>query len=258
MKLINSRTGIEMFYNERGEGKPHFVLIHGWTGNHTRWGKLPEMLSVDHHVIDYDLRGHSRSEKNISLDYGFSSHVMDLLGLLDVLSIDKAVICGHSMGGMIAQNFALAFPERVEKLVLVATASCMAPTPADKKKLLATSFLFKYLFKAAMFIKNRDKADKTDLFPDMIDDSLSPISKSASDSLVNISKMDLRERVRNLHIPTLVITTDTDKTINIKYAKEPASLIPGTKYVELKGLSHHIPLDDPDSTFNAIENFINE
>ena len=127
MLLKNPRTGINISCHERKQGEKTLILIHGLSGNYTRWFKAAELLSGNRRVIDYDLRGHAESDKGPGMGYTWDEHVEDLAGLMDALGVEKATLAGHSMGGMIAQHFALKYPERVERLVLVATSACIMP-----------------------------------------------------------------------------------------------------------------------------------
>jgi len=94
------------------------VCVHGLTANHTCWASIADILSPDHRVIAYDLRGRGDSEKPPQ-GYSLQIHCQDLVGLLDHLKLKRAVIAGHSLGAHIGLAFAVRFPRRVSKLVLV-------------------------------------------------------------------------------------------------------------------------------------------
>ncbi len=106
------------------------VCVHGLTANHACWASVAEVLSPDHRVIAYDLRGRGDSDKP---DTGYSLHIHcgDLAGLLDRLGLARAVIMGHSLGAHIALRFAVRFPRRVSKLVLVDGAIDVRPEILD-------------------------------------------------------------------------------------------------------------------------------
>ena len=100
-----------------GAGKP-ILCVHGITANCRCWGVLADALAPDHRMIAMDLRGRGQSQKpseGYSLDY----HIKDINCLLDDLSINRAVIMGHSLGAFIGLVFAAEYPDRVDRLILV-------------------------------------------------------------------------------------------------------------------------------------------
>ena len=117
---INS---IEINYRESGEGFP-LLLIHGFTGNLRNWALQVPVLTRGFRMVSIDQRGHGHSEKPTrGEDYSLELMAEDAYGLLQHLGIDGCYLIGHSMGGMVAQHFALAHPEQVRALVLVDTAA---------------------------------------------------------------------------------------------------------------------------------------
>ncbi|MBZ3905777.1 alpha/beta fold hydrolase [Streptomyces griseiscabiei] len=99
-----------------GDGVP-LVFIHGWTANRHRWDHQLAHFSAKRRVIRLDLRGHGESRGAGVRTIGELAR--DVLALLDHLEVERFVLVGHSMGGMISQTITLAHPERVERLVLV-------------------------------------------------------------------------------------------------------------------------------------------
>ena len=112
-------NGHEFAYLDSGEG-PALLFIHGLTGSHRNWALLVEKLDIDHRVVAPDLFGHGASAKVMG-DYSLGAHAATLRDLLDLLGIDRVTLVGHSFGGGIAMQFCYLFPERVERLVLVAS-----------------------------------------------------------------------------------------------------------------------------------------
>lgn len=114
---------LSMSYLERGlpQGVP-IVLIHGFPFNHTMWDPQMKALPNHYRAITYDIRGHGESAVGDG-QYSLEFFVDDLLGLLDHLVIEKAILCGLSMGGYIALRAYERFPERIRALVLCDTRS---------------------------------------------------------------------------------------------------------------------------------------
>jgi pimeloyl-ACP methyl ester carboxylesterase len=111
--------GHELSYVDSGTG-PVVLFIHGILGSHRQWVHLIDRMDDDHRVLVPDLFGHGESAKPAG-DYSLSAHAATLRDLLDHLDIDRVTLVGHSLGGGIAMQFYYLFPERVDRLVLVAS-----------------------------------------------------------------------------------------------------------------------------------------
>src|SRR5690349_10045048 len=101
-------NGIDLFYEETGDGPP-LLLITGLSGNAADWTPLLPALAARHRVIALDPRGAGRSSAPPG-PYTMAQLAADALGLLDHLDVDRAHVVGFSLGGMIAQEMALAAP----------------------------------------------------------------------------------------------------------------------------------------------------
>jgi pimeloyl-ACP methyl ester carboxylesterase len=114
-------NGIELYYEEHGEGEP-LLLIMGWGGNAATWAPQLPGLSEHFRVIAFDNRGAGRSSAPDE-PYSIAQMAEDTVGLLDALDIRRTHVFGISMGGMIAQELALRHPARVNALVLGCTSA---------------------------------------------------------------------------------------------------------------------------------------
>jgi pimeloyl-ACP methyl ester carboxylesterase len=101
-----------------GKG-PVLLLLHGLGCDHTTWAPVIDSLARRYTVIAPDLLGHGRSDKPRA-DYSVGGYANGMRDLLTVLGIDKVTVVGHSFGGGIAMQFAYQFPERTERMVLIA------------------------------------------------------------------------------------------------------------------------------------------
>ncbi len=110
--------GHERAYVKTGEG-PAMLLLHGLGCDHTTWQPVLAALSRRYTVIAPDLLGHGLSAKPRA-DYSVGGYANGMRDLLTVLGIDKVTVVGHSFGGGVAMQFAYQFPERTERMVLVA------------------------------------------------------------------------------------------------------------------------------------------
>lgn len=116
-------NGIKLHYIDTGnrDALP-IVLIHGMTFDHRSWNPQIELLKQNYRVIAYDIRGHGKTDVADG-QYTYKMFVNDLIALLDYLEIDKAVLCGLSMGGIIAIRTYEMYPDRIKALILCDTRS---------------------------------------------------------------------------------------------------------------------------------------
>ena len=127
--LVNNLT---VSYSDHGpDDAPVIILIHGFPFNKSMWNEQIEALKDNYRVIAYDIRGHGNSEPGID-DFFIELFVNDLLRLMEKLGIEKSILCGLSLGGYIALNAVLKYPDRFDGLILNDT-QCIADTPEIKE-----------------------------------------------------------------------------------------------------------------------------
>jgi pimeloyl-ACP methyl ester carboxylesterase len=127
-------NGIDINYEVHGDGTP-LVLTHGYSATLEMWREQVPAFSAKYRLVIYDSRGHGKTTAPSDMNaYDLArDYVADKLALMDHLGIDKAHAGGLSMGGMVAQEFALQHPDRVKALLLFDTGpgmSAMAQDPA--------------------------------------------------------------------------------------------------------------------------------
>lgn len=111
-------NGIRHYYEITGEGE-WLVLIHGWAGSRLMWKKEVDYLSQYFKVLNYDLRGHGLTGPSSLKKYDLQLISDDLNVLMEELKIKKAHICSLSLGAVVAQGFALFYPEKVKSMVMI-------------------------------------------------------------------------------------------------------------------------------------------
>lgn len=125
-------NNFDLSYDDVGEGNIPIIFLHGYPFDKSMWQGQLDFLKSAYRLIACDIRGFGKStdeESPLSIDL----FAEDLIGLMDKLDIDKAIVCGLSMGGFIALNALKRFPSRFEALVLCDT-QCIADTMEVKEK----------------------------------------------------------------------------------------------------------------------------
>ena len=160
---------LRISYSDEGpDHAPVIILIHGFPFNKSMWNKQMEVLIENNRVIAYDIRGHGHTAAGTE-DFSIELFVNDLLGLMDALKIETAMLCGLSMGGYIALNAIQNFPKRFKALILC-DSNCTADAPeAIEKRMMAIESIEKYgvehyanemlknLFAPESFVTNKEK-----------------------------------------------------------------------------------------------------
>lgn len=105
------REGVRLSYLEGGSGEQALLFIHGWCCDGTLWRDQTDAFAPRHRIIAVDLRGHGDSDKP-EQDYTIAGFAEDVAWLCRELELERPVIVGHSMGGVIALNVARRWPGR--------------------------------------------------------------------------------------------------------------------------------------------------
>ena len=114
-------NGVRMWYKETGQGEP-IIQIHGSGFGHFNFATATPILSQTFRCVDFDMRGYGQSERPFQ-QYSMEVWADDVAGLMDHLGVRTAHIHGTSMGGMVAQQFAAKYSDRVQRLVINCSAA---------------------------------------------------------------------------------------------------------------------------------------
>ncbi|GKQ33902.1 alpha/beta fold hydrolase [Streptomyces sp. A012304] len=248
--------GAALTYDDEGPrdgGGVPLVFVHGWTANRHRWDHQIAHFSTTRRVVRLDLRGHGESGgagvKTID------ELAADVLALLDHLKIERCVLVGHSMGGMIAQTIALAHPGRVERMVLVNSIGRMAYN-RGRGLLMAASTLVPFkLFVAA----NIQRA----FAPGYPREEIRAYVKASADTPREVvmtlygamRAFDLLDRAGEIAVPTLMIHGYHDIQLPLKQMLRMAKAYPDAT-VRVLDAGHELPVEKPAELTAAIDAFV--
>jgi 3-oxoadipate enol-lactonase len=254
---------INIYYEVHGQGEP-LLMIQGYGRYSGHWTTLIPPFSKEYRVIIFDNRGTGRTDKP-ETPYTMAMMAADAKGVLDAVGVDKANILGVSMGGMIAQEFALDYPDRVINLVLGCTscggAKSVAPPPET------TAFLFD---PERMKLSEEQRARETAPFlwtkgfiekhPEAVDTYVAITLKfptpphGLTGQAQAIAGNNTYERLPQIKAPTLVIAGDADRLVPHENSKIIASRIPGAELVIIPNAGHGFT-EAPEAT-TAILDFL--
>lgn len=246
-------NGARLFYEAMGSG-PAVVLIHGGLVDSRLWDAQMKPLSKHFRVVRYDIRGYGRSPAPTGEYYPLE----DLRALLDLLKIDKATLVGLSLGEIVAADFALEHPARVERLVLVGAGLRGDKQPRDERttrayKIGAREGVEKY-FEAFMEsdllagVRNRPKAREA-MHRMMVDNFKA--AEYISKGWPQAPEPPTAERLAQIKQPTLVVIGSLDGKNLQNIADTLATQIPNARKVVIDGASHHPPVETP-KEFNRV------
>lgn len=246
---------IELNYEIDGNGDA-LVFINGITMDTNGWAYQAPFFSQYFRVIRYDCRGQGMSDKPDD-DYSQQMHAEDLYNLLEVLNINKIHLVGLSNGGMIAQHFALRYPDKLTSLVLVDTCSyvdkllqLMVDTWIKATEIGGNEFRYDMslpVIFSETFIRNNEEN-----LIQMKENNLLTNSPKAVINLVKAtSKHDLKDRVSDIRCPTLIIVGEEDILIPLKYSKILHEKIEGSQLITIADCGHVPSLEKP-AEFNEI------
>jgi pimeloyl-ACP methyl ester carboxylesterase len=263
-----SANGQTLYFESHGEGPP-LVLVMGIGYDATLWGlhQVPT-LSRHYRVIAFDNRDAGRSSRAAGA-YTIADMADDVAGLLDALDIERAHVLGISMGGMIAQEFAIRHPDRLDRLILTGTGAANARAKFDpiltwdfvkSKDEEGMSFAaqqFSWLFSDG-FLRNHDAVDQT---LQMLSANEHPLDAAAFHRQASAYiQHDTLDRLGQISAPTLVVAGERDRLTPPWICREVAAGIPDARFrlVDGPGSSHVLPLERPEEFNELVHTFLGE
>ena len=249
---------------DSGSGTP-VVFIHGFGASIYGWRhQLPAALGAGYRVVAFDNRGFGFSEKP-GHGYSNAAYAHLVISLLDSLGIASAVLVGHSMGGAIATEVALAHPERVRGLVLIDAAGFGVRWPGVLKiarwpfiGAIATAFRGRWITGRVLRSTFADprKVAETD-----VDQYYAPVPDAkygrALRGVLREFRFDtLAGRLASVHTPTVILWGDADRWIGIGEGTRFGRELPRSEFVLLQRTGHDAPEESPEQVNRVLLDFL--
>ena len=259
-------NGQELYFEVHGEGPP-LVLVMGIGYDATLWtlAQVPA-LSQMFQVVIFDNRDVGRSSIATG-PYTIADMADDVAALMDVLDIKRTHLLGLSMGGMIAQEFALRHASRLHRLVLSGCGAAPGRSvfdpirtwnwvkATDKTGEVFACQQFTWLFSNA-FLRNKEAVQQT---LNMLTSNPHPVGPEAYNRQAQAYlRYDALDRLADLKSPTLVIVGEQDLLTPPWICREVADRIPGSQFeiIEGDGSSHMVPIERPDEFNHLVTRFL--
>jgi 3-oxoadipate enol-lactonase len=253
-------SGTQIYWEESGRGEP-ILLIMGLGYAHQMWHRTRPTIESRYRTIVFDNRGVGKSDVPTE-PYSIAQMADDAAAVMDAAGVERARVFGISMGGMIAQEFAIRYPARVERLILGCTACGGSnAVPAAEKVLQVlmaratmtpeegAEAMVPYIYDAST---PRERIDQ-DL---VIRRSVYPTPQGYLGQVQAIVAWSCFDRLRSITAPTLVIHGENDQLVPPENAKIIADRIPGAELVMLPHASHIFTTDQPEASHAAILRFL--
>src|SRR5262245_50679462 len=242
-------------YDRHRAGDKRVVLIHSLALDARVWDRVVPLLDAD--VLTYDCRGHGRSGNGGTTDFTTTLFADDLAGLLDEVGWESATVVGCSMGGCVAQDFAIHHPQRTDGLVLVDTTAWYGPDAptawaqranAARKNGLATLIPFQ----VTRWFGEDFVAREAELIERLTTTFVANDLDNYVATCHMLGSADLRDGLAEVRTPAAVVVGEHDPATPVAMAEELVKLLAGAPLTVSEGGKHLTPLEAPDTVAGVI------
>lgn len=264
-------NGTSLYYEVAGEGHP-LVLNHGGLVDHHLWDGQFDAFAQHFKVIRYDIRGFGASGM---LSKGMEPYSMerDLHSLLQFLGIEKTYVLGLSLGGTLAIDFTLQYPEMVDALITVGSGLSGFEWGEPDQELMAKFAVMDEAFKSGDIARSVEISlqlwtDGPYRTPQQVDPQVRERVRAMTtrnyergdDEDVQLQEMEppAAGRLSEIHAPTLIIAGGQDAEAILKIADTLEKGIAGAKKVVIPGTAHHPNMEKPQEFNRAVIEFLEQ
>jgi len=250
---------LDLHYVERGSGRP-LLLVPGIPATASDWAPLAERLSGSRRVIAYDNRG-SGSSSVTPAPYTCGQLAADAAALLDELAIERADVFGMSLGGMIAQELAIGWPDRVSRLVLGCT-HCGLEHAARPEREAGRAFAMETDDWAERMEALAPFAFSAGVDGELLGRFIEKKSRDVQDpegyrgQIAAALAHDTYDRLPQIDCPTLIVTGDGDRVIPAASSDVLHERIRGSRLEVVPGAGHLFVLERPEESLRLLEDFL--
>ncbi|MFZ5883603.1 MAG: alpha/beta fold hydrolase [Chloroflexota bacterium] len=266
-------NGIDIHYKRYGQGEPTFILLHGFGASLFSWREVTQPLSQYGTVIAYDRPAFGLTERPLTWEgenpYSQGAQVELVIGLMDALGVERAILVGNSAGGTIAMLTALKYPQRVQSLILVDPAVYAGDgAPAWIRPLLRTPQMRHLGPLFARQIQTRGPElielawhDPSKITPEILEGYKKPLrladwDKALWELTLASRESGLAERLDEFDLPILVITGDDDRIVPTEQSLRLADELPNAQLAVIPRCGHVPHEECPAEFMQAVVEFL--
>jgi len=253
--------GLTLAYEESGHG-PALLFLHGYPLDRSMWRLQLHRLSSQARCIALDLRGCGESDAPVGI-YDMDTFAGDVAGLMDHLKIERAVLCGLSMGGYIALAFAEHWPDRLAGLVLANTRAGADTEAGREARMNAVKVALEQgvaaiadsMMPRLLAVNTREQK------PELVEQVREMMARQQAAGIAGAlrgmaARPDRTALLSRINCPALIITGDSDALIPMSESEAMAAAIPGARLVVIPGAGHLSNLEQPEAFNTAIREFL--
>ncbi len=252
---------MKLNYKKFGNGKP-LIILHGLMGALDNWQSIAKVLAENFAVYVIDQRNHGKSAHSNDFDYHLMAN--DLNDFLKEQAIETCIILGHSMGGKVTMNFALQYPEKVEKLIVADIAPAQYEDQHSKiiqaiKSVDLNIVQTRDEVQAQLSNKIHDISTVQFLMKGLYRDDSNKFQWRFNIQAIesNYDKIsDFPEHQNQFHKPALFIKGSKSNYINSINYSSIAALFPNNEITEICNSGHWVHADNPNEFIKAVKDFI--
>ncbi len=243
--------GSHIHYRDEGSGPP-LILLHGIGSSLHTWDEWTATLKSDFRIIRLDLPGFGLTGADSTNDYSMERNISILHSFLGSLNISTYYLAGNSLGGWLAWEYTLDYPDEVKKLILIDAAGFITPDNPPKPLRLSQKFKKRTIkgaprFAIRKFLKQA-YGDKSKITDDLVDRYYQinnrPGNGLAFYTIVTADYNPRTSRIPEIQAPTLILWGAEDKKwIDVRYAHLFEELLPNNQLIIYQGLGH-LPMEE--------------
>jgi pimeloyl-ACP methyl ester carboxylesterase len=247
---------------ERGTGPP-LLLVHGFPSNAAAWSAIVPRLEAERSMVALDMVGFGQSTRRPRRPMTGNAYADRLVALMDALELERIDVAGLSWGGSVVQRLAVRHPERVHRLVLLASVNAARVLPLRTSNLLGLAVAIRFPAVARRVVRRflaRTSAD-----PDLPVEALvrayveplrQPSTLAAMQRFVRDTAATQPIDLGGITAPTLVVAPQADRIVPPALQQEIAELIPNAQYEPIPVVGHAVQFEAPDRVAGLIRDFL--
>lgn len=256
-----TRNGVKVYYECFGDGSP-IVFLHPWSTNRFIWTFQLMEFARDHRCIAVDHRGHGQSDKPES-GYAIDEMAADVAAILDDVGVERAILVGNSIGGMIAMQTSLDYPQRVTgNLILSSGTNIGASAPPEMAEAMQKDWraMFSGLLDSAVSTKSKVARPEIGAFMEGCFRVESNFTEGVFFASVadpgGVFNWDISDRLGDIKQPTLIIAGEEDGATSVEQNQFLADNIPDAEIKVYKDVGHFCQLERPADFNDDLRGFI--